>query len=222
MANNATDAELGNQPNKVTGQPNGIGIMGGSFDPVHLGHLWMGEAAREQLPIEHVRWFPAATSPLKPDGPVATNTQRWQMLRLALSGQTGHEIDPWELERDAVSYTVDTLEYLKVTFPGRALYLIVGGDSLASFDRWKQPARILELCTLCVVARGGHATLDYDVLKPFTTTDKISECQTNEIRMPLIEISSRQIRDNVRAGKSIRFQVPHPVEAYIRQERLFA
>lgn len=200
---------------------NGIGIMGGSFDPVHLGHLWMGEAAREQLPIEQVRWFPAANSPLKPNGPVGTNAQRWQMLRLALSGLSGHVIDPWELERNKVSYTVDTLEYLRVAFPDRGLYLIIGGDSLASFDRWKHPARILELCTLCVVARGGHPVLEYDLLKPFATQEKISQCRNQEIQMPLIEISSRKIRENVRSGRSIRFQVPHPVEAYIRREGLY-
>lgn len=214
MVDARTDAELGNEEK-------GIGIMGGSFDPIHLGHLWMAEAAREQLPIEHVRWFPAATSPLKPNGPVATNAQRWQMLRLALSGQSGHEIDPWELERDTVSYTFDTLEYLRAAFPGRALYLIIGGDSLASFDRWKHPARILERCTLCVVGRGGHAVLDYDVLKPFATAEKISQCRNYEIQMPLIEVSSRQIRSKLRTGRSVRFQVPHPVETLIRQNSLY-
>lgn len=199
----------------------GIGILGGSFDPVHAGHLWMAEAALNHLPIDQVRWIPTATSPLKPDGPVGTDEQRLQMLRLALLGQPGHEIDTWELDRDSVSFTVDTLEHLSVTLPGRTLNLIIGGDSLASFDRWKAPTRILELCTLCVVARGGQPPPDYDILKAFCSPEKIQECQRHQIPMPLIEISSGHLREQLRNSKSIRFQVPHAVNMYIRQESLY-
>ncbi|MCM2371155.1 nicotinate (nicotinamide) nucleotide adenylyltransferase [Aporhodopirellula aestuarii] len=200
---------------------NAIGVYGGSFDPVHVGHLWIAEAALEQLPIDEVRWVPAATSPLKQSGPVASNSQRLAMLQLALSGQGGHVIDTQELDRDGVSYTVMTLEHLRELFPQRRLFLIIGSDSLASFDRWKDPDRILQLGTLAVVARGGMPPPDYSILKDFASPKKIDECVAAEISMPQIEISSRDLRARVLNSRSIRFRVPHAVEAYIHQETLY-
>lgn len=199
----------------------GIGILGGSFDPVHLGHLWMAEAALGQLPIDHVRWIPAATSPLKLRGPVASNAQRLQMLQLALSGRQGHQIDTWELDRDEISYTIDTLKHLRSTHPDQPLYLVIGADSLASFGRWKDPVGILEICTLAVIARGGWESPDYDLIRPYGPTDEIAHCRENEIKMPQIEISSSGLRDRVGSHQSIRFQVPHPVEVFIRNENLY-
>lgn len=204
-----------------TALPTAIGIFGGSFDPVHLGHLWIAEAALGSLPIEQVRWMPAATSPLKKNGPVASNLQRLTMLRLALSGVDGHVIDTRELDRDGLSYTVDTLEELTQEFPDRRCYLIIGADSLNTFDQWKQPDRILKMCTLAVVARGGMAPPDYDVLKPFASNAQIADFRNAEIRMPPIEISSQMLRERIRQSKTIRFFVPHPVDAYIRHEGVY-
>lgn len=200
----------------------GIAILGGSFDPVHVGHLWMAEAALQQLPVDHVRWIPAATSPLKPGGPVASNAQRLQMLRLALSGYQGHQIDTWELDRDEISYTIDTLKHLRETHPNQPLYLVVGADSLASFPRWKEPTGILDLCTLAVVARGGWDLPDYDRLRPYGSAETIQRVQQNEIKMPQIEISSNELRERVGNQESIRFRIPHPVEVFIRNESLYS
>ncbi|MFG0287542.1 MAG: nicotinate-nucleotide adenylyltransferase [Rhodopirellula sp. JB044] len=198
-----------------------VAIYGGSFDPVHIGHLWIAEYALEQLPVDEVRWVPAATSPLKESGTVATDDQRIDMLRLVLSGQNGHVIDTREIDRSGVSFTVDTLEQLSSEHPNRRLFLVIGGDSLASFDRWKQPRRILELCTLAVVARGGMPSPDYTVLNDFAPAQKVSECRDAEIDMPQIEISSRDLRDRVLHSRSIRFRVPHAVEAFIQHEGLY-
>jgi nicotinate-nucleotide adenylyltransferase len=198
-----------------------IGILGGSFDPVHLGHLWIAEAALEQLPVEHVRWFPAATSPLKQHGPIATNDQRLTMLRLALSGYAEHVVDTHELDRDGISYTVDTLEYLRQAFPDRRLYLIMGADSLASLSAWKSPEQLLQLCTLAVIARGGQPPPNYEVMMGLASPEKIAECQAAEIVMPQIEISSSDMRSRVAQSRSIRFRVPHPVDAFIRQTALY-
>lgn len=198
-----------------------VGVFGGSFDPVHLGHLWTAEAALEQLPIEHVRWMPAATSPLKQFGPVASNSQRLTMLRLALSGQASHLVDTHELDRGGISYTVDTLEYLSERFPGRRLLVIVGADSLASFSLWKEPVRLLQQCTLAVVRRGGGPPPNYDVLNEFADAAKVRECRAAEIIMPQIEISSSGLRCRVNDGHSIRFRVPHPVAAFIEHEHLY-
>lgn len=200
---------------------NAIGVFGGSFDPVHIGHLWIAESALEQLPIRCVHWFPAATSPLKPVGPVATNDQRLQMLRLALSGCCGHSIDSWELDRDEISYTVDTLAYLQSSQPDRKLFLIIGSDSLNSFPRWKDPGQILEMSTLAVVRRGGEPPPNYDVLDPFVTCSIKQSLRYHEIQMPEIELSSFGIREQIRSKRSIRYRVPRSVEIYIRQEKIY-
>lgn len=155
----------------------GVGVFGGSFDPVHLGHLWIAEAALEHLPVDHVRWVPAATSPLKPAGPVASNSQRLSMLRLALAGQSGHVIDTLELDRDGISYTVDTLEDLRAAFPGRPLFLIIGADSLASFAQWEAPERLLQQCVLAVVRRGGVPSPDYSILNGFASAERVDQCR---------------------------------------------
>ena len=181
----------------------------------------MGEAALEQLPVDHIRWFPAAQSPLKPNGPVASNSQRLQMLQLALSSQSGHKIDTWELDREGTSYTVDTLTHLQSLHPNSPLYLIIGADSLASFDRWKDPQRILETCTLAVIARGGHDQPNYEILNEFATPETIDRCRAAQIKMPQIEISSSDLRDRIANEKSIRFQTPHSVEALIRNQSLY-
>lgn len=201
--------------------PAAIGVFGGSFDPVHLGHLWVAQAALEQLPIEHVRWFPAATSPLKPAGTVASDGQRLTMLRLALSGQPGHLIDTHELDRDGISYTIDTMEYLRETFPHRRLFLIIGADSLTSFARWKDPEALLRGCTLAVVRRGGQIPPVYDILKEFAAPEKMQECRDAEIVMPQIEISSSDLRQRVGDGRSVRFRVPHAVAAFIENQKLY-
>ncbi len=201
--------------------PAAIGVFGGSFDPVHLGHLWIAEAALEHLPVDHVRWIPAATSPLKQSGPMASDGQRWAMLRLVLSGQSGHMIDTHELDRDGISYTVDTLEYLGQSFPDQRLFLIVGADSLASFAQWKEPQRLLQQCTLAVVRRGGMPPPNYDILNEFASPEKVKECRDAEITMPQIEISSSDLRQRVSDARSIRFHVPHAVAAYIDNQKLY-
>ncbi len=198
-----------------------IGVFGGSFDPVHVGHLWIAETALERLPVDHVRWIPASTSPLKQSGPVASNWQRLSMLRLALSGQSGHLIDTHELEREGISYTVDTLDHLQRRFPERQLLLIIGADSLASFAQWKEPARLLERCTLATVRRGGGPAPNYDVLKEFAAPEKIHQCRDAEITMSQIEISSSEVRQRVSETRSIRFRVPHAVEMFIGNENLY-
>ena len=103
-----------------------IGVLGGSFDPPHIGHLWIAEAARESLALDEVRWIPAAISPLKPDGPTATDEQRLQMVRLAVSGCEGYVVDDRELRRGSVSYTTDTLRELAEEYPEAEVFFIMG------------------------------------------------------------------------------------------------
>lgn len=198
-----------------------IGILGGSFDPPHIGHLWIAEAVRESLELDEIRWIPAAISPLKPDGPVASNDQRRQMLSLAVSGCEGYLVDDRELKRGDVSYTIDTLQGLKTEFPHAEIFLIMGSDSLASIRQWHQPRRLLELVTLVVLQRGADDNIDYNVLAGLASQTQIERIRECQVTMPLIELSSSQLRERVRRGQSIRFRTPRSVEAFINAEKLY-
>lgn len=198
-----------------------IGVFGGSFDPVHIGHLWIANAAVESLALDQLHLVPAAQSPLKPQGTHASAEQRLQMLRLAVSGNSDFQINDLELTRGDVSYTVDTLTQLRAEHVDAEIFLIVGSDSLASFPEWHQPERVLQLAELAVVQRGGEPELDFSVLAELTDSDTIAHCQSNVIKMPVIEISSSEIRQRVSESRSIRYRVTRPVEALIQAQALY-
>ena len=198
-----------------------IGIFGGSFDPVHIGHLWIAEAALEYLKLNEIRWIPAATSPLKPHGPVASDADRLQMLRLAVSGCENHIVDEREIQRGDVSYTVDTIAGLQQEYPQDELLLVIGSDSLASIRQWHQPERLLQLVLPAVVQRGGEADLDFSVLEGLVDEDRIEQIRQCVISMPVIEVSSRDLRRRIGEGKSIRFRTARAVEAMIESQNLY-
>ncbi|MCO8125279.1 nicotinate (nicotinamide) nucleotide adenylyltransferase [Stieleria sp. TO1_6] len=198
-----------------------IGIFGGSFDPVHLGHLWIGEAATEQLQLDRLLWVPSATQPLKPAGPTAGDQQRLEMLRLAIAGRDGHQVDPREIQRSGVSYTLDTVTQLGDEYPAAELFLIIGSDSLESMPRWHQPKQLLSRVTLSVVQRGGQGEIDFQVLQGMVDRQRIDQFSAAVIQMPVIEISSRDIRSRVGQGRGIRYRVTRAVEAYIDAEGLY-
>lgn len=198
-----------------------IGVFGGSFDPVHIGHLWIAEAALESLELNEIRWIPAATSPLKPHGPVASDEDRLQMLRLAVSGCENHIVDDREIRRGDVSYTVDTIAGLHQEHPQAELLLIIGSDSLASIREWHEPQRLIELTVPAVVQRGGEEQLDFSVLEGLADQARIELIRKHVISMPLIEISSRDLRRRVTEGKSIRFRTPRAVEAMIQSQSIY-
>lgn len=198
-----------------------IGIFGGSFDPVHIGHLWIAEIATETLDLDRLLWIPSATQPLKPDGAAANSEQRVEMLRLAIGGRPGHEIDLRELRRSGVSYTIDTVAELQQEHPASELFLIIGSDSLASMRRWHQPQDLLSRVTLAVVQRGGEETIDFSVLEGLVEPERIEDFRKHVIEMPVIEVSSTEIRSRAGQGKSIRHRVPRAVEAYIEANGVY-
>lgn len=192
-----------------------IGIFGGSFDPIHFGHLILAESCRETLGLDHVLLIPTATSPLKPSGPIASNVARLEMLSLAIAGTPGLVAEPLELERGGISYTIDSIGALQAREPEAEYWLLVGADSVASLDQWKEPAEILRRVKLGVVARGGFPQIDFSVPRRLLGESQSAHFSPRVVPMPILEISSREIRRRVAAGQSIRFRTPRVVEDLI-------
>lgn len=188
-----------------------VGVLGGTFDPPHLGHLLLAETAREHLGLSEVRFVPARLPPHKRARRVTPAPARVALLRAALRG-TGFRLDTQELSRPGPSYTVDTLEAYRGRDPSAALWLILGADSLLDLPGWRAPGRLLELARLAVAVRPGFAVRR---LPPALAR------RVDWIPGPPVGISSRELRARVRTRRSIRFQVPPSVEALVRRLGLY-
>ena len=198
-----------------------IGIFGGSFDPIHLGHLILAEQCREQAKLDQIWFVPNAQSPLKPDGAGATDRQRCEMIEFAIAGHEAFYLSKVEIERGGVSYTVDTVKEIATNQPDDELFFLMGGDSLDSFGQWHQPEEILKLASPLIVNRPGAAPIDLSKLAPFTEADRLASFQNLLIESPLIEISSSDLRQRIGAGQSLRFQLPRSVEKFIETQKLY-
>lgn len=181
-----------------------IGVFGGTFDPVHVGHLAIALAAIEAVPLDRVVFVPARRSPLKRTAPVASEADRVAMLERAVEGEPRFAVSRAELERPAPSYTVDTLEPLA---PEGRLFLILGADAVADLDRWKDPARIRALATLVVARRPGAP-------EPASAGAIVLEA-------PKMDISARELRARAARGRSLRYLVPDAVWRYIEERGLY-
>lgn len=194
-----------------------IGIFGGTFDPVHLAHLVLAEQCREQARLDQVRFIPAARPPHKLERPLTPLTQRIETLALAIAGQPAFQIDDLEKNRPGPSYTADTLAELHRASPDAELFLLIGSDTLIDLPHWHEPARVAELATLLVVARP-----DANIGEIETLTKAIGvPLRYQLIAMPLLDISSRDLRQRAAAGRSLRFLVPRAVEAYIVDKKVY-
>lgn len=196
-----------------------LGIMGGTFDPVHLGHLIIAEEARLRVGLDRVLFVPAGRPWLKAGGPKASAQDRLAMVRLAIKGNPFFDCTAIEVNRQGNSYTAVTLEELRAALGlDTELFFIVGLDSLADFHRWQRPDRILKLATLVVLVRPGYDRSSLRVL------DKVKDGASQSavlLEGPLIEISSTEIRRRVAQGASIRYLVPPEVERYIMAHGLY-
>lgn len=213
-----------------------VAIYGGSFDPVHIGHLWVAQHCAEKLRLDQVIFIPAATSPLKPNGPVASNDDRLMMLRLALVGnqqaatlgnqQAGDDnatflIDDRELRRGGKSFTIDTVEELRRQRPDDTLFLLVGSDAFKAIAQWHRPGDLLQSITPIVFRRGGDPPINWNVLQGLIPAARIDEIKAASVSIPMIEVSSGEIRQRVASGRSIRFMVSPSVAAFIRNHSLY-
>ena len=182
-----------------------VGVFGGTFDPVHVGHLAIALSALESVPLDRVLFVPARRSPLKERDPLASVADRVTMLQAAIAGEPRFSLSRVELDRDGVSYTVDTLDALRSE---GELFLILGSDALADLARWRAPDRIRELSTILVAARPGAPEPD-----PMH--------RARAFDAPRLDISSRELRARAARGMSLRYLVPDAVWEHIKQRGLY-
>lgn len=194
-----------------------IGVLGGTFNPPHLGHLLCAQEAYVQLALDVVMLIPARIPPHKPVEEEPGVEHRLELCRLVAREDQRFEVSDLEVLRAGPSYTVDTLTELHSNAPDNELFLIVGGDIAAGFADWHEPERVLSLATLAVAERRGTPRESVEaVLGRLRGGDR-----TCFFRMPRIDISSTAVRDRVRAGLPIRYLVPEPVEGYIAEKGLY-
>ena len=182
-----------------------VGVFGGTFDPVHVGHLAIALAALESVPLDRVLFVPARRSPLKDRDPLASVSDRVAMLKAAVATEPRFAVSSAELDREGVSYTVDTLEPLRSE---GHLFLILGSDALADLERWRSPDRIRELATILVAARPGAP--EPDPMHGARAFDA-----------PRLDISSRELRARAARGRSLRYLVPDAVWEHIKEHGLY-
>jgi nicotinate-nucleotide adenylyltransferase len=185
-----------------------VGLLGGSFDPVHHGHLIVGQVAAETLGLDSLRFVAAREQPFKQGRHGAAPEHRAAMLDLAVAGSPGLAVERIELERDGPSYTVDTLRALRAREPGVELTLLLGADAAAELEAWREAAEIPRLATVVVFARHGVPV-------------PVSPIIARTIEVPAIEISATEVRRRVREGRSVRYWVPDQVAEYVARQRLY-
>ncbi len=196
-----------------------IGIMGGTFNPIHLGHLLLAEQAKEAFDLDEVLFIPSGNPYMKDTAPVLDGKIRARMTALALEGHPCFSISSIELDKSGPTYTYETLETLKAKNPDDTYYFLVGADSLLTMETWKNPERIFQNCVVAASVRGTG------------TEDKIRKIATHliyeyhaDIRiLPVrfIDISSSEIRERISKGKSVRYMLPEKVWNYIYDNNLY-
>ena len=198
-----------------------IGVLGGTFDPIHLGHLIVAEDIRQKLGLREVLFIPAGQPwlKLKEEKPISAAEHRLAMVRLAVASNPYFKVSTLEIDRPGFSYSIDTVLELKAKLgAGAEIYFIVGPDALAELPRWKDPGRLVEICQVVGIGRPGHAQTDLHILE--SSIPGVSQ-RIMLVDVPQIDISSPEIRKRVAQGLSIRYLVPEAVEKYIAEHKLY-
>ncbi|MFN4111351.1 MAG: nicotinate-nucleotide adenylyltransferase [Ignavibacteria bacterium] len=185
-------------------------IIGGSFNPIHIGHLILANTVLEKLNLDEMIFVPCYIQPLKGDKDFASSTHRLEMVKLAIESNPKFTLSDIEINRKGKSFTVDTLKFFKKKYEN--LYFVIGADNIRDFHKWKEPDTILKTANLIVTNRGG-----INIRIP----EKIRGKKIISCTIPHIEISSTMIREKIRNGQSIKYLVPEAVENYIVQNNLY-
>ncbi len=220
---------------------NRVGLFGGTFDPIHFGHLRAAEEIRQILSLSKIYFIPSAVPPHKENSDITCASDRLEMLRLAIEGNQYFDISEFELESKSTSYTVDTLEHLSAAHPDTEFYFMLGNELFNQIESWKDYRRLFELCSFVIITRPGFSDLDSNKI-PLALKDDFryykkvenvisytksaskdiafTEIVFTEIKG--IEISSTDIRNFVKSKKSIKYLVPDKIEKYIITKKLYA
>jgi len=199
-----------------------IGILGGTFDPIHVGHLLIAETVRDAMALDTVLFIPAATPPHKRARVVADAEHRLEMVRLAIEGNPAFEVSDVELQRGGVSYSVETLERLKATMgPEAAFFFIIGADTVPELTTWKNLDTLLELCTIVVAARPGFRMEDLLSEALGLTPEARDRVFRHFVDAVRVDVASTEVRARLAEGKSVRYMIPQNVENYIRAKGLY-
>jgi nicotinate-nucleotide adenylyltransferase len=198
-----------------------IGVFGGTFDPVHMGHLILAEQCREQGRLDEVWFVPSARPPHKLERPLTPFAQRAEMLALAVAGNPLFRIDLSEKDRPGPSYTAETLTEFRQRLPGAEFFLVIGSDTLVDLPHWREPVRIVEQAALLVVARPNCPVPAPDELRAGLRLPESVPLRQQLVATPLMDISSRDLRRRAADGRSLRYLVPRAVECYIGEKRLY-
>ena len=214
MRNSKSQSPISNLQSPVSR----LGFLGGTFDPPHCGHLVLAETARVQLGLDRVLFVVAGRPPHKPGRPITPDRHRVAMVEAAIVGNPAFVVSRVDLDRPGPHYTVETLSLLRREYPEAELYFLIGGDSLAQFLTWRDPVGILRQARLAVMPRPGYEP-DLAVLEQVLPDvhDRLAWLDA-----PFLDVSASDLRRRIREGLPIRYLVPPPVEAYVREHCLYA
>jgi nicotinate-nucleotide adenylyltransferase len=193
-----------------------IGVLGGTFDPIHYGHLRLAEALREQLELDTVLFVPNQISPLKTDHPPTSGEKRAQMVTQAIAGNPKFAVWLGELEKPGVSYTIETLRALKTLYPDDSLYFLVGMDAVADLEKWREPEAVLSLAQMVAGVRPGTSEADARQRLP-----DVWERQILFVPTSALDVSSTEIRQLARQDRSLSYLMPPSVVDFIQEHGLY-
>jgi nicotinate-nucleotide adenylyltransferase len=215
-----------------------VGILGGTFNPIHYGHLEAAEEVRDRLKLDRVLFIPSFLPPHKHEEDMPSATQRLEMVRLAIAGNPHFKVSDIEVKRGGKSYTIDTIEALLPLYPGAELYFITGLDSFLDIQTWKDWERLLTLCSFVVLSRPGYCFADLAKIGFMAQAEQelaaLDRQETEQVvvkpdgikvfleRISLYDISSTDIRKRVRQARTIKYHLPDSVEHYIIENKLYA
>jgi nicotinate-nucleotide adenylyltransferase len=200
-----------------------IGLYGGSFNPIHNGHLIVARSVAEQLHLDSVLFLPSSSPPHKERSGLAGAEQRVAMLSLAMEGEPRLELNEYDLKREGPSYTVDTIAHFREEYGlDVMLHWIIGADSLAELITWYRVRALVDSCRIVTAARPGWERIDFEPLRARLNEEHIASLKAGILETPRIDISATDIRHRIRDGRSIRYLVPDAVRTYILEKGLYA
>ena len=199
-----------------------VALFGGSFNPIHIGHLIVARAVAEHLQASRMVWIPSRHPPHKNDGRLADAADRLEMVRLAIADEPGFEVSDIELKRDGPSYSYLTIQAFTETLgPDASLYWVIGGDTLPDLYTWYHISDLVDLCRVVTAVRPGFETPDLSQLESVLSPQQVEKLHERILPTPRIDIAATTIRERIAQGRSIRYLVPEAVHGYIEERGLY-